>query len=129
MFSTQQQPTRGPWGLAALLALALAPSPAHSGNVYLRNDSKMPVVIHACSIQGKQVLRAKPCLLDPKSTSPALTLPGNKVITIYDGRFPTRRLFQGTIPANDTNLYFSIKPGIPAPRVTLQAIPAPPEKP
>ena len=83
MFSTRQQPTRGPWGLAVVLAVALAPSPAHAGNVFLRNDSKVPVVIHACSVQGKRVLRAKPCLLDPKSTSPALTLPGYRRVGLH----------------------------------------------
>ena len=70
----------------------------------------------------------RPCRLNPRATSPALTLPGTKVISISDARFPTRPLFEGKVPPGDSNLYFSIQPGFPPPRLRLQSLPAPPSK-
>jgi len=69
-------------------------------------------------------MRATPVQLQPKMSSPALKLPGAKLIIIQDARYPGRDLYRGTIPASEDDRTFTIQPDSPAPRVGLRRLPA-----
>lgn len=121
MFTTKHHSV-GLWPLA-LLALAFAPADGRAQAIVLRNDTPMAVVVNMTSVFQGKLFRVRPQLLSPKGATMPLALPGNKVVMIYDARFPTRALFQGTIPASPSNLAFSIQPDLPAPKLKLQQVP------
>ena len=100
--------------VGALLAVVLLPglAPAQNGAVVLRNDTPITVVVSVSSVVGGRILRARPQFLKPKLSLP-FVLPGNKAVTLYDSRFPTRALYTGIIPASPLDLAFSIQPGLP----------------
>jgi hypothetical protein len=125
MFSTQHRtgsPRLTAWGSAALLALMFVPAAALAQNPVLvvRNDTPMAVVVHASTVCRGVVARARPALLNPKASAP-INLPGNKVITIYDARFPTRILYRDTLPPTTQNRTLSIQPDPPG----LKLVPVP----
>jgi hypothetical protein len=95
--------------LAGLTVLVLAPGFALAETLHFRNETPIPVVVQgACVLRGALV-RDRPYLLQPTDKSPAITLPGNKVITIYDAKVPSRVLFQGVIPAGTDDQIFNIQ--------------------
>ena len=110
MFSIQRRMRSAGWTAVALLAIALLPgmAQAQNGAVVVRNDTDITVVVSVSSVAGGRVLRAKPQILKPKLSVP-FVLPGNKAVTLYDARFPTRALFSGVIPASPLNLSYSIQ--------------------
>ena len=123
MFSIRRD-SRFAWTVPVLLALAA--SPVRAETIILRNDTQMPLLIRPASVFAGVVTRPRPILLAPKaSTTPGITLPGDKIIIIADGNVPTRILFKGTIPAAAKNSAWSIQPDVPAPRVKLVPIPFP----
>jgi hypothetical protein len=125
MLDTRPQ-TRLPVMFSVALLMVALGSPVRAETIAFRNDSPLAVVIHVSSVFQGAVLRARPCQLLPHNTSPGITLPGNKVLTITDARFPTRVLYQGPIPASERDLLFSIQPGFPPPRLKVTQVPAPP---
>jgi hypothetical protein len=123
MFSIRRG-SRFAWTVPVLLALSA--SPVRAETIVLRNDTQMPLLIRPASVNGGVVIRPRPILLPLKaSTTPGITLPGDKIIIIADGNVPTRILFKGTIPAAAKNSAWSIQPDLPAPRVKLVPIPFP----
>ena len=112
MFSIQRRKGGACW--AAFLALALLPglAPAQNGAVVLRNDTSITVVVSVSRVIGGRILRAPPQFLKPKQSLP-FALPGNKALTLYDARVPTRALFSGVIPASPLNLSYSIQADTP----------------
>ncbi len=114
MFSVQRRKKIARSVAVALLLVALLPglAPAQNGAVLLRNDTDITVVVSVSSVAGGRILRARPQLLKPKLSAP-FVLPGNKAVTLYDARFPTRALFSGIIPASPLNLSYSIRPDDP----------------
>jgi hypothetical protein len=125
MFSIQPLSARLSLGLVALLTTALAPSTSRAQAVYFRNDTTVTLTIYASCVFRGVVMRATPVQLQPKKLSPALKLPGTKVIDILDARYPGRILYRGTIPATDEDRYFSILPDQQAPRLRLVRLPPP----
>lgn len=125
MFSSQQQMTAVSrlfaWESVALLALMLIPIDVRAENIILRNDTSMALVVDTCGVFAGRITRARTCLLSPRASTPPIALPGNKVITLYDARFPTRVLFRDTIPASTQNQTFSIQPD--SPRLKLMPLP------
>ena len=114
MFSTKRRMRKAGWAAGALLAVALLPglAQAQNGAVVLRNDTQITVVVSVSSVAGGRILRARPQILKPK-LSVRFVLPGNKAITLYDARFPTRALYSGVIPANPLPVSYSIQPDTP----------------
>jgi hypothetical protein len=49
-------------------------------------------------------------LLRPGDSTPGIAMPGNKVITIYDGQRPNKVVFRGAIPGGPTDQAFSVDP-------------------
>ena len=125
MFSTQLRSARPALGLVALLTIALVPSSSRAESIYFHNDTPITVTVYASCVFRGVVRQATPVQLLPKMSSPALKLPGNKLIRIQDQRFPSRILFQGTIPGGDEDLHFAIQPDLPGPRVGLRRVPPP----
>jgi hypothetical protein len=104
----------------ALLIVALVPATASAENIYFHNKSNGTLEIQTSSIVRGMVQRFPTIRLDVGGASPAIALPGNKIVTIYDPRFPNRPLYQGTIPAGPIDLHFDITPDVPPPKVKIE---------
>jgi len=112
--------------LLAVLVLCLLPGAISAESLYFQNKCDAPVVLQATSVFRGAVWRGRPCLLKPGDTTPAIAMPGNKIVTVLDPRVPNRVLFQGAIPAGVIDLSFRIVPDLPPPRVRMQrTLPAP----
>jgi hypothetical protein len=108
----------GPRLLAGFFAVLLAPAVANAESLNFRNETPVPVVVQgACVVRGVLV-RDRPYLLAPGDKSPAIALPGNKVITIYEAKVPNRVLFQGVVPAGTDDQVFDIQAD--GPRVKIE---------
>lgn len=129
------RPRHGTW-TALLLALAasyLAPAQAAGESITFVNDTKAPLVVQLATAVRGGIRRDRPYPV-ASGEKVTITLPGNKLVNIYDARLPNRVLFQGTLPASAADVFLSIKPDRPnvlgVPRVTLEVIPPPaPPKP
>ena len=94
--------------LAAVLMLGLLPAGARAEELLFHNETNGPIIVQgACVVRG--VLRSgRPYLLRVGDTTPAIVLPGNKLITIYDGLNPNHVIFKGTIPGGLGNQAFGV---------------------
>ncbi|HVS39345.1 MAG TPA: hypothetical protein VMS17_27555 [Gemmataceae bacterium] len=95
-------------GLAAVLMGALLPAGAHAEELLFRNETNGPIIIQAACVVRGVLRRDRPYLLKPGDATPAIVLPGNKLITIYDGLNTNRVIFQGTIPGGLGNQAFGV---------------------
>jgi hypothetical protein len=99
----------------------MAAPPAASGqSLTIRNDTTAPLVLQVAAVVRGVLQRGRPALLAPGDTTPAITIPGNKILTIYDAKAPNRVLFQGVIPGSKKSLDLGIVPDYPPPRVRLK---------
>jgi hypothetical protein len=106
--------------LGALAAVLLVPGLARSEALQFRNDTREPVIVQGgCLVRGALV-RDRPYLVHPNDKSPPISLPGGKVIWIYDAKVPNRVLLQQTIPAGTEDQLFSIQPDAAGTRVRLE---------
>lgn len=103
--------------LAALLALCLLPALAAAESVYVRNECPSVVVVQAGSVVRGVLRRDPPYQLKSGEVTPAIVLPGNKIITVYDAR--NRVLLHSVIPATTNDQHFGIVPDMP-PRVKIE---------
>jgi hypothetical protein len=87
---------------------ALFPSALLAETLTFRNDTNAPVVIQGSYVVRGMVRRDTPQLVQPGASVP-VALPGNKLITVYDAKLPSRTLFQDTIQASTNDQSFSIK--------------------
>ena len=116
------------WGLGLLATLLVcSASRASAETLIFRNECNVPIVVQAASVSHGTFVRGCPYLLRPGDESPGIALPGEKVLTIYDGKVPNRVLFQKAMPAGSLDVKFSILPDVPSPRVRIQV--QPPAKP
>ena len=65
--------------------------------------------------------RDRPYLLKPGDATPGIALPGNKLITVYDGANPNRVIFQGTVPGGPTDQAFGVAPDPASGAIKLEA--------
>ena len=49
-------------------------------------------------------------LLKAGDSTPGIQLPGNKLVTVYDGANPNKVIFQGTIPGGPNDQAYSVAP-------------------
>jgi hypothetical protein len=97
--------------LAAALIVCVFPAVAPAEGLIFRNECPAPVVVQAVSIGPRGFIRRdRPYLLNPGDATPAIALPGDKIITVYDARVPNRVLFQGGIPAGRADMNFGVVP-------------------
>jgi redox-sensitive bicupin YhaK (pirin superfamily) len=109
--------------LAGLLALTL-PAVVRSEVLEFRNDTKAVVVVQgACVVDGK-VKRDQPIQVQPGGSA-RIVLPGNKQITIFDGKPPNLPLFQGNLPASLENQMYSITPDATGQKVRVDRVKVP----
>jgi hypothetical protein len=105
--------------LAVLLIVCFAPK-ASAESLRFYNETSGPLVVQTSYILQGTVRQGPRLPLAPSDKTPPIVLPGNKIVTIYDPRMPTRPVFQGTIPAGTDDLSFNIVPDAPAPRVKIE---------
>src|ERR1019366_7353351 len=111
-------------GLLAVLIVSLLPAGARAETLLFRNDTKAAIIVQAgCVVRGV-LRRDRPYLLKPGDSTPGITMPGNKVITVYDGLHPNKVVFQGAIPGGPTDQAFIVNPD-PAGGVKLELLPMP----
>lgn len=114
---------RGSLGLALMLTVAAA---ARAETIIFVNETKTPVVVQVTSVVGGSVRRDRPRAVQPGDRL-RLTLPGNKLVNLYDARLPNRILFQGPIPgAMDDQAYSIQLDPASQPKLRLVPIPVPP---
>ena len=122
MFTKQRHMSRFAW--TGLALLAVVPATGRSEIIVLRNEAPMTVVVQVTAAFRGNVRRLSPITVNPRSDA-TINLVGNKHIVIYDAAVTTRILYRHTIPGNQVNKAFAIKPNPPV-RVRLQQIPFPP---
>ena len=105
--------------LLAVLTLCLLPGLAPAETLYFRNECNMPVVVQAVGVVRGVFQRSKPYLLKIGDRTPGITMPGDKVIYVYDTKVPNRVLLRYTIRAGLTDQYYGIVPDVPPPKVGL----------
>jgi hypothetical protein len=92
------------------LVLVLLPASSSAETIQVKNDAGGPIiVVVSCVVRGQKV-SAGPYKLDANDASPGVTLPGNKVITVYDAKAPNRVIFQGAIPGGPNDVQWAIMP-------------------
>jgi hypothetical protein len=98
--------------LTALLVLVALPGLAEAAiTIGFRNDTKGPIIVQGMAVVNGRILLSKRLTIQPGATAWDIVLvPGNKVITIADGKQPTRTLGQETIQTGIKNLFFAIEP-------------------
>ena len=94
----------------ALLIVCLAPAVSWAQTMVFRNDCHYSVVVQAATVVRGRVFRHKPHLLKCGAVSPRMNMVGDMVISLYDGRMPSRVLFQGALRSSPTPVYFTIEP-------------------
>jgi hypothetical protein len=105
----------------ALLIIGSLPLGASAESISFRNECPAPIVVQAVAIgPGGIVRRDRPYLLNRGEATPAIILPGEKIVTIYDARVPNRVVFQGAIPNGRADLYFAVVPDVAPGRVRIE---------
>jgi hypothetical protein len=111
-------------GLLAVWFVGLLPTGARAETLLFRNDTKAPIIVQAACVVRGVLRRDRPYLLKPGDSTPGVTMPGNKVITVYDGQRPNKVLFRGAIPGGPTDQAFTVGPD-PTGGVQLEPLPMP----
>jgi hypothetical protein len=107
--------------LLAVLVPFLLPAQALAETIEIVNNTKATLVVQCAAVVRGVVRRGAPTTLGPgeKMTVTAL---GNKLVNVYDARFPNRMLYQGTVPASLTDASYSItQPDIRVPKLQMDA--------
>jgi hypothetical protein len=114
--------------LLAVALLDLSSAASVAASMGFRNDTPTPVIVRGASVVNRTVRQGPPHLLQPKGVAwDRILFPGNKLITIYDAKQPSRLLYQGTIPNPGNDQFFSIQLVEPLANGTAEPKPAPPE--
>jgi hypothetical protein len=111
-------------GLLAVWIMALLPTGGQAETLIFRNDAKAPIIVQAACVVRGVLRRDRPYLLKPGDSTPGITLPGNKIITIYDGQRPNKVVFKGAIPGGPTDQAFTVGPDATG-GVKLELLPLP----
>jgi hypothetical protein len=125
---TSQRWNTGRGCLAGLFVLIL-PALAAAQNITVKNDLKQPVVVQAACVVNGMLKRDKPHALKPGDSTPSFTLPGDKVIFIFDAQNPNIKLGEVPVKAGKEDLKFLVvpvrKPMARGPKVTLELVKPP----
>lgn len=108
---------------AILIALALPfvlPTQGLAEDLLFVNDTKATLVLQVATVVRGTVRRGAPITLVAGDKT-KISVPGNKLINLYDARFPNRMLFQGTLPSALENAVYSItQPDLRVPKVKVE---------
>jgi hypothetical protein len=112
-------------GLAVFL-LALISIPARAAGLGFKSNVPIPVIVQGATTVDNMLRRGTPVVIAPGKLGWDLNLkPGVRFITIYDGRQPTRILFQGNVPFRGQDMLFAIHP-VPRNPFRVAVLPVPP---
>ncbi|MFN4261727.1 MAG: hypothetical protein ACK4RK_20800 [Gemmataceae bacterium] len=95
--------------LAATVVVVVVPAPASAASLGFRNESTIPVYVQGEITVNGIPQRSRPYLLQPGQFIAEATVPGTKIITVYDARQPARVLFRGPVVCGLTDVFFSIQ--------------------
>ena len=114
-------------GLLALLMAGLIPAAAHGEALVFRNETNGPIIVQAACVVRGVLHRGRPLLLRPGDATPGIVMPGNKIITVYDGTNPNHVVYQGAIPAGPVDQLFGVglDPQTPGAAILNHKTPAP----
>jgi len=96
---------------AALLVVLMAgmvPAAAHAEALVFRNETNGPIIVQAACVVRGVLRRGRPILLKPGDATPGIIMPGNKLITVYDGLNPNHVVFQGAVPGGPADQLFGV---------------------
>ena len=108
--------------LLGLGALAILPAALSAQTVNIRNDSQVALVVQFAYVVNGTVKRDKPIVIRPGATVPIATLPGAKLISVYDGRMPNKVLHQSTIPASKDDQAYILAPNAAGKGIDLEPV-------
>ncbi len=112
---------RGAMSIALLLPFVL-PAQGLAEDLIFVNDTKGTVVLQVATVVRGAVRRGAPVTLGPGDKTKVSVL-GNKLLNLYDARFPNRVLFQGTLAASADNASYSItQPDLRVPKVSVDMV-------
>jgi len=95
--------------IAGLFALMAAP--AQAAGIGFKSNLPIPVIVQGATSVNNMLRRGTPVIIPPGKMGWDLNLkPGIRYITIYDGRVPTRVLFQGQLPFQGQDVLLAIQP-------------------
>jgi hypothetical protein len=101
----------GFWVLATLAGwLLVAAGPACAENIVVKNRAPVPVVVQGTTVVRGMLVRDRAHLVQSMDVTPAIVLPGNKVITIYDARNANRILVQVPIAGGNDDVSLEVVP-------------------
>ena len=90
------------------LIVCSLPAVARAEKITITNTlPNTQIVVHIVAVHKGVVTREQPSKLKPTDTT-TTSLPGNKIVTIYDANMPGKALFQLPIPAGTEDLPFDI---------------------
>jgi len=93
--------------ISSLLITSQANAPAQAGFV-LKNETNNPIVVQIISIFNGQLLRDRPYTLSPGESTPTLQIPGNKTVSIGEGKNPIKPSVQLPIPPIREETIFAV---------------------
>jgi hypothetical protein len=95
----------------AALLVALVSAPAQAAGIGFKSNLPIPVIVQGATTVDNMLRRGAPVVIPPGKVGWDLNLKkGVRFVTIYDGRVPTRVLFQGTLPFQGQDILFGIQP-------------------
>jgi hypothetical protein len=97
-------------GFMAVLLVCLLPAATHAEALAFRNETNGPIIVQAACVIRGALRRDRPYLLRPGDSTPGIVLPGNKLITVYDGLNPNVVIFKGAIPGGPADAAFGVSP-------------------
>jgi hypothetical protein len=99
----------GPALLAVLIAGAL-PAAGRAEALTFRNDTNGPVIVQAAiSVRG-MMKPGRPYLLNAGDSTPPIVGPGDKLITVFDGKNPNVIICQEKVMASPGDKAFNVAP-------------------
>jgi hypothetical protein len=107
--------------VAVVALFGMLPASLQAETLTFRNDTNAPVVVQGSYVDRGTVRRDTPQVVQP-GASVRVSLPGNKLITVYDARLPSRTLFQDTIQAGNADQSYSFKEGSAPGKVKMEQI-------
>jgi hypothetical protein len=100
-----------PKAACAMTIIALAAVPAHAAGIGFKSNVPIPVIVQGATTVDNMVRRGTPVVILPGKMGWDLNLKaGVRFVTIYDGRQPTRVLWQGRLPFQGQDMLFTIHP-------------------
>jgi hypothetical protein len=107
--------------MLAVAGLFVSPAGLRAETLVIRNDTNIPLVIQTAIVVNNQVKVDRPVVIKAGGNA-SIALPGNKLISIYNGRNPSQILNKSTIPASKEDGVYSIQADVLPGRVKLEPV-------